>query len=135
MPPLKQAFASGWFDAMFPAGTFDSNQYFDHEVLAQLTLHCMERGQYTRAAKLLLSGLSAGVHDSYQYIDAYKQFLAHATRQLFSGQGVSSTEDKISLACLQEVFVQWAWVLRCYAKHMSQPCCRRYVLCVLFIAF
>jgi len=61
MPPLKQAFASGWFDAMFPAGTFDSNQYFDHEVLAQLTLHCMERGQYTRAAKFLLSGLSAGV--------------------------------------------------------------------------
>ncbi len=132
---LEASFCFWLVHAMFPEGTFDSDQYFDHEVLAQLTLHCMERGQYTRAAKLLLSGLSAGVHDSYQYIDAYKQFLAHATRQLFSGQDVSSTEDKISLACLQEVFVQWAWVLRCYAKHMSQPCCRRYVLCVLFIAF
>lgn len=82
MPPLQQAFASGWFDAIFPEATFDSDQYFDHEVLAQLTVHCMERGQYTRAAELLMSGLSAGVHDSYQYIDAYKQFVAHATRQL-----------------------------------------------------
>ncbi len=106
MPPLKQAFASGWFDAVFAEGTFDSDQYFDHEVLAQLTLYCMERGQYTRAANLLLSGLSAGVHDSYQYIDAYKQLLAYATRQLFGSQDVSSTEDKISLACLEEVFVQ-----------------------------
>ena len=121
MPPLQQAFASGWFDAMFPEGTFDSDQYFDHEVLAQLTVHCMERGQYTRAANLLTSGLSAGVQDSYQYIDAYKQFLAHATRQLFGGQDVSSTEDKISLACFQEVVVQWAWVLRCDAEHMCQP--------------
>lgn len=125
MPPLKQAFASGWFDAMFPEGTFDSDQYFDHEVLAHLTLHCMERGQYTRAAKLLTSGLSAGVHDSYQYIHAYKQFLVHATRQLFGSQEVSSTEDKISLACLQEVFVLWAWVLRCDDEHTSETlfCC------------
>ncbi|KAL0019551.1 hypothetical protein WJX77_012189 [Trebouxia sp. C0004] len=112
MPPLKQAFASGWFDAMFPEGTFNSDQYFDHEVLAHLTLYCMEHGQYTRAANLLISGLSAGVQDSYQYIDAYKEFLAHATRQLFGSQDASSTEDKISLACLQEVIVQWAWVLR-----------------------
>ena len=126
MPPLQQAFASGWFDAIFPEATFDSDQYFDNEVLAQLTVHCMECGQYTRAAELLMSGLSAGVHDSYQYIDAYKQFVAHATRQLFGGQALSSAEDKISLACLEEVFVQWAWVLRCNAEHMSQPlfCCR-----------
>lgn len=128
MPPLNQAFASGWFDAMFPEGTFDSDQYFDHEVLAQLSLHCMERGQYTRAADLLTSGLSAGVHDSYQYIDAYKQFWTHATRQLSGGQDVSSAEDKISLACLQEVVVQWAWVLRCDAEHQLQShfCCREW---------
>ena len=86
----------------------------------------MECGQYTRAAKLLTSGLSAGVHDSYQYADAYKQFLAHAARQLFGSQGVSKTEGKISLACLQEVYVQWAWVLRCNDEHTSELlfCCR-----------
>ena len=87
----------------------------------------MERGQYTRAANLLLSGLSAGVQDSYQYIDAYKQLLAHATRQLFGSQDVSSTEDKISLACLEEVFVQWAWLLRCNADKSQ------YILCLLWV--
>ena len=58
---LEASFCFWLVHAMFPEGTFDSDQYFDHEVLAQLTLHCMERGQYTRAAKFLLSGLSDGV--------------------------------------------------------------------------
>ena len=68
LPPLSEAFESGWFDATFPnACDTTADAVFGHDVMAQAASFRMAAGHWSQGFNLLFMGLSAGHPDASEY--------------------------------------------------------------------